>query len=106
MTTSAELVEVFGFHPDTPRIRALGTDAAIVRERDSEATAIAIVVQLLHLIDLKPSGKWLSLQVQPKDALRIAAAILSHAQEKGWPIDPDLLASIQRVQVPPSKQQH
>src|SRR5215469_8988322 len=99
MTTPAELVEVFGIHPETPRIRALGTHAAIVRERDTEATAIAIGVQLLRLTELKPSGKSLYLQVQPPDALNIAASILSHAIEKGWPIDPGLLESIQRIQV-------
>jgi hypothetical protein len=106
MTTAAELTEVFGFHPETPRIRALGTQSAIAHEPDSEATAVAIAVQLLRLSDLTPSGKSLYLQVQPQDALNIAASILSLALRKGWTIDPDLMASIQRVQVPPSNQQH
>jgi hypothetical protein len=105
MTTAAELTDVFGFHPETSRIRALGTQAAIVREADSEATAIAVGVQLLRLSDQTPSGKSLYLQLQPQDALTIAAAIFVHARERGWPIEV-LLESIQRVRVPPSKQQH
>jgi hypothetical protein len=90
MTTLSELSDVFGFHPQTPKIRALGIEAALLREVDTEATAISIVVQLLHLRDLTPSGKFLHLQLQPRDALSVATTILAHAVDKGWSIDGEL----------------
>lgn len=105
MIGAAELSDVLGTHFEMDRINALGAGAAIVRERDTEAAAIALCVQLLRLRDLSPSGKWLYLQVLPRDALTIVASILSHAVEKEWPIDPDVWEAIQRLQMPPSRQQ-
>ena len=71
MTTQAELIELFAIHPDTPKIRAHGNSASIAHEPDSQATAIAICVQLLNPKDKMPAGKWLWLQVQPVDALKL-----------------------------------
>ncbi len=106
MTAPAEIVELFDFHADTPQIVGFGSDAALLRERDSQATAVAVAVQLLRPKDKTPSGKFLWLQVQPADALKLAASILSHAQEKQWPIDPELWGSIQRIQLQSKAQRH
>jgi hypothetical protein len=57
-------------------------------------------------LSLRSQRKSLYLQLQPADALIVAAAILSHALERGWQIAPDFLALIQRAQVPPTNQQH
>jgi hypothetical protein len=103
MTIPAELAELFATHPDTPRIRAQGQDASISREPDCHATAIAITVRLLNLRNNEPSDKWLLLRLQSEDALKIAASIWFHAQDKGWPIDPGLLDAIQRIKLPPNK---
>jgi len=106
MTTPAEIVELFDFRADTTQLMGFGSDAALVRERDSLATAVAIAVQLLNSKDKTPSGRFLWIQVQPVDALKIAASILSHAQEKQWPINPDLLGSIERIQLQSKAQKH
>jgi hypothetical protein len=106
MTTQAELIELFAIHPDTPKIRAHGEDASIAHEPDSQATAIAICVQLLNPKDKMPADKWLWLQVQPVDALKIAASILSHALVQGWKLPPNLLASVQRVRLEPNTKKH
>ena len=103
MTIPAELAELFATHPDTPRIRAQGQDASISREPDCHATAIAITVRLLNLRNNEPSDKWLLLRLQSDDALKLAASIWFHAQDKGWPIDPGLLDAIQRIKLSPSK---
>jgi hypothetical protein len=77
--------------------------AEISRDPACHATALAITVRLLKLKDNKPSDKWLLLRLQSEDALKIAASIWFHAQDKGWPIDPGLLDAIQRIKLPPNK---
>lgn len=79
--TPAELDALFFSDPSVPRIIGYGTDASIVRE--DGARAISITVQLLDRASKQPSGKWLWLQLQPEDALVLAAAILVHAREEG-----------------------
>jgi hypothetical protein len=100
MTTATELAELFDFHPATPRIVGFGSNAGLMRERDSQATAVAVTAELLHPKDKKPSGKWLLLQLQPADALILVAAILVHAQEQGWPIPENLIERIEHVRFP------
>jgi hypothetical protein len=98
MTTASELVELFDFHPKSPRIAGFGTNAGLTRH--IQATSVAVTAQLLHPKDKRPSGKWLLLQLQPADALVLAGTILAHAHEQGWPIPADLLEKIEHVRFP------
>ena len=93
--TPAEAINLFYFDPSTPRMTGYGVNASIVR--DVGATAISACVELLNRPELTPSGKFLWVQLQPSDALALAAAILVHAKEEGWPINPDLLNHVERI---------
>ena len=104
MTRPGELSQLFQTHPETNRIAAFGSDAAITRSNQSQA--LAITVQLLDPDDKTPSGKWLLLQVQPTDALILMGAIFSHAKEKGWAIPPNLLEEIETTQLSPDTKAH
>ena len=104
MTKPDELSQLFRIHPETNRIVAFGSDAAITRSNQSPA--LAITAQLLDPGDKTPSGKWLLLQVQPTDALILMGAIFSHAKEMDWPIPPNLLEEIETTQLSPDTKAH
>lgn len=100
MTTRDELNELFDFDPATPRIVGFGSNTGLVRQPGTQATAVGVTAELLDPKDKKPSGKWLILQVQPADALILAATILDHAHSEGWPIPKSLLENIEHVRFP------
>jgi hypothetical protein len=104
MTSASDLEALFQFDPNTPRIVGFGSSAGIAR--DDQATAIAVCAELLHPEKKQPSGKWLFLQLQPRDALALVAAILAHAKEKNWSIDSSLLDAIERIKISPENKKH
>jgi hypothetical protein len=94
------------FWSDQAADRLVGYGSNVSIARDNRAAAISICAQLLHRSDKTPSGKWLWLQLQPGDALVLAASILAHAMEKGWPIAPDFLEQIERIRLSPDAERH
>ena len=102
--TPTEIDDLFYFDPAAPRMVGYATNASIAR--DKTARAVLACAELLDRQDKAPSGKWLWLQIQPEDALKFAATILALAIEEQWPIRPDFLEMVERIQLSGKSQKH
>jgi hypothetical protein len=102
--TPEEFIPEFYFDPAAPRAMGYTTNLSLVR--DSAVEAVAVAAQLLDRETKQPSNKWIWLQMQPADALALAASILVHAREEGWPVRPDFLELVQQVSLSKKDQQH
>jgi|SRR6516164_2854346 hypothetical protein len=90
-----ELSNEFIFDPTKSRAMGFVSNVAIVR--DSLASGVTATAQLLDRETKQPSNKWIWLQMQPADALALAASILVLAKKEQWQIRPDLLELVQEI---------
>ena len=74
--------------------------------RDDSAIAVTATGQLLDRQTKQPTDKWIGLQMQPADALALAASILVLAKAEGWPIRPDFLDLVERIRLSDPTKKH
>src|SRR5690348_13138211 len=95
--TSDEFSKEFYFDPSAPRAMGYATNLSLVR--DAGASAVTATAQLLDRNTKEPTNRWIWLQMQPQDALALAASILVLARDEHWPVRPDFLELVERVQL-------
>ena len=93
-----EFCNFFHFDQTAPRVVGYATRPALVR--DEGVAAVSACFQLLSRTDKRATDKWLWLQLQPPDAIALAASILAQAKDQKWVVQPDFWELVERFRLP------
>ena len=85
------------FYLDPSVSYAMGHVSNCGCQRDAAATVVTATFQLLDRGTKQSSGKWLWFQMQPHDALALAASILALAKDAQWTLPADFDQLVERV---------